>query len=88
MRPSLLAFASLSLLVTACGATQDQLRARAAFDFKCPASQIQLTEIDSRTTGVDACGKRATYVESCSGPKGAMTTECTWVLNSSDNSTP
>lgn len=84
MRLHALALVALALvaLVAGCGATEDQLRARVAFDMKCPQNQVHITEIDSRTRGVDACGQRATYVESCNGPKSSMSAECTWVMNS------
>ncbi|MBN1609323.1 MAG: hypothetical protein JW940_22015 [Polyangiaceae bacterium] len=65
----------------ACGATEDQLRARAAFDLDCPESKVHIITIDDRTRGVRACGQQATYVEACDGPKGSAATSCTWVLN-------
>jgi hypothetical protein len=52
----------------------DTLRARAAFDMRCPAAQLRVTEIDSVTAGVDGCGQRGTYVFS-----PAVNA---WVLNS------
>jgi len=65
-----------------CGATTGQLQNRAAYDFNCPRSQLQITRIDSRTMGVNGCGQQATYVESCDNPQGAFSTGCTWVRNS------
>jgi hypothetical protein len=72
----------LVLVVANCGATDEQLRARAAFDFKCSQGSIHIVEIDGRTRGVSGCGQQGTYVESCSGPPGAFNRDCTWVLNS------
>lgn len=69
------------LLLSGCGASDEQLRARVAFDLNCGQDKIQIVEIDDKTRGVRACGQQATYVEACDGPKGGWTTECTWVLN-------
>ncbi len=80
VRPILLSAASSALLL-GCGATEEELRARVAFDFKCDATDIRFTRIDDRTVGVRACGERATYIESCqAGPPGSG--RCTWVMNS------
>lgn len=64
-----------------CGASEAQLRTRAAFDLNCGENQLELIEIDSRTEGVRGCGQQVTCVENCNGPKGGLGTECTWVLN-------
>lgn len=60
-------------------ATTGQLHKRAAFDLGC--EQVRLLEIDDRTQGVTGCGKRATYVEQCDGPRNNPATTCTWILN-------
>ena len=70
-----------------CGATRDQLVRRASYDMSCPETQIQVYEIDNRTRGVQGCGQRATYIESCTDPARASNT-CTWVLNSDANRGP
>jgi hypothetical protein len=69
---------------TACvaGGGENELRTRAAFDFKCPEAELALTKLQDKnwgaTTnhgavyGVEGCGHRATYVNNA----GA------WVLNS------
>ena len=77
--------AALGLVLTACGgATDDQLRARAAFDMSCPEDQLHIVAIDGRTQGVIGCGKRNTYVESCEQyGRTAGKTGCSWVLNGS-----
>jgi hypothetical protein len=36
-------------------------------------------QIDGRTYGVEGCGQRATYVESCQPRSWGL--DCTWVLN-------
>jgi hypothetical protein len=73
----------VGLLAAGCaGASNDQLRTRAAFDLKCNAGEVQVIELDDRTRGVQGCGQQATYVESCDGPKQNFNTSCTWVLNS------
>jgi hypothetical protein len=77
---SCLVFALLSLL--GCGATEAQLRARAAYDMQCDQSQLQITQIDDRTMGVSGCGQRTVYVESCAGRDGyGGKHDCTWILN-------
>jgi hypothetical protein len=69
-------------IVCACGATEEQLRARAAFDMSCPNEQLTLVQIDDRTQGVTGCGQKATYVESCGMRDGyGGKHDCTWVLN-------
>jgi hypothetical protein len=66
-------------------ATWAQLRKRASFDLDCPLSSVKIYEIDNRTAGVNGCGQRATYVETCESHQygSGMTSRdhCTWVLN-------
>jgi hypothetical protein len=50
---------------------------RAAFDLACPANWVQIYRLDARATGVEGCGRRLTYVESCSVMRGKE--RCTWV---------
>jgi hypothetical protein len=71
----------LLLFFFGCGASDDQLRARAAFDFKCDAAQVELVPIDDRTRGVRACGQQGTYVETCANPNAMGNRQCTWILN-------
>ncbi len=75
------------LAATGCGADEQQLRARAAFDLSCPENQIRVQEIDGRTVGVRGCGQKAVYIESCNAPVGHMGRDCTWVLNSDSRRT-
>ncbi len=82
MTTRLVLLALPALFALGCGATEEQLRARAAFDFECSEGSVRIVEIDSRTRGASGCGKRATYVQECDGPKNNMMTECTWVQNS------
>jgi hypothetical protein len=63
------------------GATQDQLKTRAAFDLNCSEAEVHVTQLDSKTRGVSGCGRRATYIEACDGPAGAISRTCTWVMN-------
>jgi hypothetical protein len=73
--------AVLGLLCVGCAtATNEQLVRRAAFDMRCPESQIQTIEIDSQTRGVRGCGQQAAYVERCDGPRQSAYA-CTWVLD-------
>lgn len=62
-------------------ASVDQLRVRAAHDLDCPEGDLQTTQIDAQTLGVEGCGQRATYVETCDGRRDEFATQCTWVLN-------
>lgn|GEM_PF-888820 len=66
-----------ALLLLGCGATQQQLVDRAAYDLQCPKEQLQVHQIDNRTQGVRGCGQQVAYVESCDGQR----TNCSWVLN-------
>ena len=67
------------LALVGCGATEDQLRARAAFDMRCNQESLRIVTIDNRTKGVEGCGQHATYIESCNDPINE--TGCTWVMN-------
>jgi hypothetical protein len=40
----------------------DLVRARAAFDLKCPASELEIVDIGNSSYGVIGCGARASYV--------------------------
>jgi hypothetical protein len=64
------------------GATEQQLRTRAAFDLDCAENKLRLLKLDTDTMGVTGCGQRATYVQSCDAPANNATRSCTWVLNS------
>src|SRR5688572_16495703 len=77
---------ALAALLACGGATNEQLKARTAFDLNCPQDKIQITEIDVRTRGVTGCGKRVVYVESCDAPRESAAATCTWVLNSDSQS--
>ena len=63
----------------ACGSTSATVRTRAAFDLKCPAEQLTITELTDVcgpflcTVGVSGCGQQATYVMNKA--------TSTWVLN-------
>ncbi len=79
----------LGLSACSSGATHQQLRDRAAFDFDCPDEQLEVHEIDDRTIGVRGCGSRATYVEDCETCEAMgnfSRCNCTWVLNTDGRS--
>jgi hypothetical protein len=61
-----------------CGATEAQLRTRAAFDLACPSGSIRTEAIDGATQLATGCGKRAIYVEMFNNSRNP-----TWLLNSS-----
>jgi hypothetical protein len=50
---------------------------RAAFEFDCPKSQIEVVEVGSQQVGVTGCGKKAVYVRTIAG----------WVNNTGDQGT-
>lgn len=56
----------------ACGPTLPQLRAKAAQDFNCPQSELDLAHVDSKTMYVSGCGYEATY-STCKKDD-----ECSW----------
>lgn len=62
-------------------ASEDQLRARAAYDLECNKDSLRIIELDDRTRGVQGCGQKVTYVENCDGVRSNLLTECTWILN-------
>src|SRR5690554_2247177 len=73
---------SLLLSCASMGASDAQLRKRAAFDLDCPETTLELVEIDERTRGVRGCEQRVTYVELCKPcANGYEGCECTWMLN-------
>jgi hypothetical protein len=86
----LFCFLSLSttVIISGCGpatfmgAPTEHLTQRASFDLNCPESQINVVDLGGKTKGVTGCGKKATYVETCTGQKGEFATTCSWVLNS------
>jgi hypothetical protein len=67
------------LLVSGCGATFEQLQARAAVDFGCHPAGISSQAIDGYTRIASGCGKQAVYVETCTSNNHSG---CTWMLNS------
>src|SRR5690606_1686777 len=60
-------------------ATLDTLKTRATFDLQCPATKLEVQDIDPRTKGVRGCGKQLTYVEICDNRPDGW--HCTWVIN-------
>jgi len=52
----------------------DSLRSRAAFDLQCPQTELNVSELDMSTAGVEGCGQRGTYIFNH--------TANVWVLNS------
>jgi hypothetical protein len=74
----------LVLVLAACGG-EDRLRTRAAFDMKCNADSLKLTEVGAASYGVEGCGQRQVYV--CK--EAAKASACSnWVLNSVNESSP
>jgi hypothetical protein len=63
----------LGLSASACGASNDALRARAAFDLNCSEDKLAIVELSTMTHGVTGCGRRAAYVQRCGGGV------CTWM---------
>ena len=69
----------LAFLVIGCGANKDQLRYRAAYDFRCAERQLELVELDDRTIAVRGCGQDAVYIEVCQ--PSAFGKSCTWATD-------
>ena len=63
----------LIVLAAGCGASMKQLETRASYDLSC--GDLDYKQLDDRTFGVQGCGKRATYVESC---EHSSYFNCTW----------
>jgi len=82
-------YALFAVMVSGCisSASGDQLTRRASFDLNCPTSNLRYRQIDDRTQGVSGCGKRATYVDSCEGPREGPNINCTWLINGAITST-
>jgi hypothetical protein len=59
---------------------RDGLLDRASFDLQCPRTEIQITEIDQRSSGATGCDKRAVYQATCATHRWGP--NCTWTLNS------
>jgi hypothetical protein len=78
--------AAIAITFLACGpstyrASPADLPARASFDLNCPTTELRQHRLDESTYGVVGCGRRATYVSSCNGQPGDMTTQCRWIMN-------
>jgi hypothetical protein len=71
--------AALMALSACTGTMISVVRKRAIFDLECSAQNLTITELTSRTFGVEGCQKRVTYVTQgeCS-----MERTCTAVMNS------
>lgn len=91
LRISVVVLAATAATGCTTGATHAQLVNRAAFDLNCDAAAISVVEIDELTRGARGCGRQATYVEVCNGPKvgeNSHNTSCTWVMNTADDGAP
>ena len=78
----------LVVMVLSCGcsagASLDQLRVRAAFDFDCPRERLAVANIDKEARGVTGCGQRRTYIQDCEHEDAfGVRRGCTWILNAS-----
>jgi hypothetical protein len=67
-----------AVMLSGCGATIPQLRARASVDLSCQPESLQVKELDAATEIVTGCGKRAIYVHLFNNSRYP-----TWLLNSS-----
>ncbi len=65
----------IASLLAGCGSAakrfDSELKKRAGFDLKCSEDQLKVTEIDSKTAGVEGCNKQATYIRM----------NKTWIMN-------
>jgi hypothetical protein len=68
----------LVMSVTACATAETHpLVKRASFDLDCPREKLVWRKFDDQTYGVQGCGQKATYIESCQG----LYEPCVWVRN-------
>jgi hypothetical protein len=74
-----LAVTAASCMPSTNRASLQQLQMRAAFDMACRTELMRTYHVDERTTGVEGCGRRLTYIESCEIIDGIN--RCTWVLD-------
>ncbi len=72
------------LLACETGSDLDNLRARSAFEMRCPAGELEIVNLDDahETYGVSGCGQRAVYVYHCADE---LDTDCKWILNSTSS---
>ncbi|MGE0789838.1 MAG: hypothetical protein AB7S26_29465 [Sandaracinaceae bacterium] len=80
-RPSLAL--TIALAATACGATHDSLRARAALELACDEATLETEVIDGsigngRTVEVRGCGRSARYTQMCDASAGELIRNCAW----------
>jgi hypothetical protein len=61
-----------SLMARGCGATFEQLQARAALDLECQPAAISAHSVEGQTRVASGCGKQAIYVETCSVKTGIL----------------
>jgi hypothetical protein len=73
------------LTAPGCGATFEQLQARAALDLECQPTAISGRRVDDRTVVASGCGEQAIYVETCTSNNHSG---CTWLLNSTIKPAP
>lgn len=65
--------ACAAALLSACLDFTPQVRARGAYDFRCPPEQVSVTQLSDEQYGADGCGQRATYTLKC--PRNAIASE-------------
>jgi hypothetical protein len=62
--------ASMTVLA-GCGASAaEMVKTRGAFDFRCPADKVAVTQLSENTYGADGCGQRTVYALKC--PRAAV----------------
>jgi hypothetical protein len=57
------------------------IRQRASFDMRCDADRLTIHAFDANSFGVEGCGKRVTYVNTCKERSPLNADRCTWVAN-------
>ena len=80
------ALLAATLLLAGCstGASLEQLRTRAAFDFDCPRDKLTVAHVDRDVEGVPGGGRRRTYIQDCEHEDGfGVRRGCTWIVNAS-----
>src|SRR5262245_22027502 len=67
------------------------LRKRGSFDLRCDEDKLHVTQFDSRSYGVEGCGRRTTYSNSCpdrNWQDPLSQGRCTWVQTGTTSSDP
>ncbi len=60
----------------------EDLMRRASFTLGCQPQAMTITPLGPHTTGVEGCGRRATYILNCPHDPAFWSDQCTWLMES------